>query len=82
MFKASFKNNLFGGDQHIMFSTKLKSYVFKSKLTRFLGGAYLLYLAVLMVVSAQLGLQLGAELKHVPENQRFEYISIFLSEKL
>ena len=64
-----------------MFIVKLKQFFFKSRIGRLVGGAYIVYLIILMVGSAQLGLQLGAELKLIPESQRVEYISIFLSNK-
>jgi len=63
----------------MLFAT-LKQYIFKSKTGKVIGGAYAIYLVVLMIGSAQIGLQLGAELTLVPEEQRMEYISSFLSK--
>lgn len=65
-----------------MYMTKLKNFFLQSKYGRLIAGAYVVYLVVLMIGSAQLGLQLGAELKKVPESQRMDYISTFISEKL
>jgi len=62
----------------MLFAT-LKQYIFKSKTGKVIGGAYAIYLVVLMVGSAQIGLQLGTELTQVPHEQRMEYISTFLS---
>lgn len=65
-----------------MLIAKFKQFFLHSKFGRLVGGAYIIYLVVLMLGSAQLGLQLGAELKSIPENQRMDYISAFISEKL
>jgi len=65
-----------------MFFAKMKQFIFKSKTGKVIGGTYLIYLIVLMVSSAQLGLQLGAELRSVPADQRVEYISTFFSKNL
>ena len=54
----------------------------KSKLGKLLIGGYVIYVAVLMIGSLQLGIQLGTELRSVPEDQRMEYISQFLEKKL
>lgn len=62
----------------MLFAT-LKKFLFKSKTGKVIGGAYAIYLVILMVSSAQIGLQLGAELRNVPEDHRMEYISSFLS---
>ena len=63
-----------------MIFAKVKQFVFKSKTGKAIGGAYLIYLTVLMVTSAQLGLQLGAELRTVPQDHRMEYISTFMTK--
>jgi len=65
-----------------MFSSKIKQFVFKSPLGRLLGGTYVVYLVVLMIGSAQIGLQLGAELRSVPSQDRAQYIESFLIKKL
>ncbi len=61
---------------------KLKQFFLQSKVGQLIGGAYVIYVVVLMVGSAQLGLQLGAELKYIPADLRTDYIFTFFSEKL
>ena len=63
-----------------MIFAKFKQFVFQSKTGKVIGSAYLLYIAVLMVTSAQVGMQLGTELRSVPQDLRMEYISSFLSK--
>ena len=59
---------------------KAKQFIFKSKTGKVIGGAYLLYVGLLIGSSAQIGLQLGAELRSVPQDHRMEYISTFMSK--
>ncbi len=65
-----------------MYLMKLKQLIFTTKTGKVVGSAYLIYLSFLMIGSIQLGVQLGTELKSVPEDQRMEYVSTFLSKNL
>lgn len=50
----------------------------KSKYGKVVFGAYGIYLIVLMAGSLQIGVQLGTELRTVPEGERVEYIATFM----
>ena len=65
----------------MLFAKKLKYYIFNTKTGKAIGGAYAIYLLVLMISSAQIGLQLGSELKTIPAQDRMSYISSYLSNK-